>query len=254
MERLQKVLARAGVASRRASERFIVDGRVTVNGRVVTELGTRVDPERDAIKVDGRRLRTAPRAHHYLVVHKPRGYVTTLSDPQGRPTVRDLVRGIRRRVYPVGRLDLDSEGLLLLTDDGDLARELMDPRSRVPKTYHVKVQGTPDAAALSRLRRGVVLDGRRTLPARIKIVRPGRNPWLEVTLVEGRNRQVRRMCQAVGHRVAKLRRVRLGPLDLGRMTPGDCRPLTAEELRELRRATRTPEPAGRRRRPRPDRP
>jgi pseudouridine synthase len=253
MERLQKVLAHAGVASRRASERLIVDGRVTVNGRVVTELGTRVDPEHDAIKVDGKRLQAPPRAHSYLLVHKPRGYVTTLSDPQGRPTVRELVKGVRRRVYPVGRLDLDSEGLLLLTDDGDLARDLMDPRSRVPRTYHVKVQGAPEAAVLTRLRRGVVLDGRRTRPARVKSIRPGKNPWLEITIVEGRNRQIRRMCEAVGHRVVKLRRVRLGPLELGRMAPGDSRPLSSRELRELRRVAGTREPVGRPRPGRPDR-
>jgi pseudouridine synthase len=236
MERLQKVLAHAGVASRRAAERLIVEGRVTVNGRVVTELGTRVDPARDAVKVDGTRLRAVSRIRTHLLLHKPRGYVTTLSDPQGRPTIRDLIGGVKSRVYPVGRLDFHSEGLLLLTDDGELARDLMDPRRRVPKTYHVKVRGKPDAASLERLRRGVLLDGRRTRPASVKTLRPGENPWLEMTIVEGRNRQIRRMCLAVGHRVVKLRRVRFGPLELGRLGPGEHRPLTGDEVERLRRA------------------
>jgi len=236
MERLQKVLAHAGVASRRAAERLIVEGRVSVNGRVVTELGTRVDAETDAIKVDGKRLRAAPHGRTHLVLHKPRGYVTTLSDPQGRPTIRDLIAGVKVRVYPVGRLDFHSEGLLLLTDDGELARDLMDPRCRVSKTYHVKIQGRPTAATLERLRRGVLLDGRRTRPATVKTVRPGQNPWLEISIVEGRNRQIRRMCLAVGHRVAKLRRVRFGSVELGRLAPGEHRPLTADELERLRRA------------------
>jgi pseudouridine synthase len=162
--------------------------------------------------------------------------VTTLSDPQGRPTVGDLIDDVPGRVYPVGRLDYHSEGLLLLTDDGELARALMDPRSRVPKTYRVKVQGVPEAAALERLRRGVLLDGRRTRPAEVRIARAGPNPWLEVTIVEGRNRQIRRMCLAVGHRVAKLTRVRIGPLELGRLPRGKHRRLTPEEIDDLRRA------------------
>jgi pseudouridine synthase len=238
MERLQKVLAHAGVASRRAAERLIVEGRVTVNGRVVSELGTRVDAEHDAIKVDGKRLRAVPHVRTHLVLNKPRGCVTTLSDPQGRPTIRDLIAGVKVRVYPVGRLDFHSEGLLLVTDDGELARDLMDPRCRVPKTYHVKIQGRPAEASLERLRRGVLLDGRRTLPATVKILRPGQNPWLEISIVEGRNRQIRRMCLAVGHRVAKLRRVRFGPVEIGRLAPGEHRPLSADELESLHRAIR----------------
>jgi pseudouridine synthase len=254
MDRLQKVLAHAGVASRRAAERLIVEGRVTVNGQVVTELGTRVDAERDAIKVDGKRLRGVPDVRTYLVLHKPRGYVTTLSDPEGPPTVRDLIKGVKVRVYPVGRLDFHSEGLLILTDDGELARDLMDPRCRVPKVYHVKIQGSPTTASLERLRRGVLLDGRRTRPATVKRLRPGQNPWLELSIMEGRNRQIRRMCLAVGHRVAKLRRVRIGPVEIGRLAPGEHRPVTADELERLRHAVRAGGPGKGRGRARVDRP
>jgi len=174
--------------------------------------------------------------------------------PQGRPTIRELIEDVNLRLYPVGRLDFHSEGLLILTDDGELARALMDPRSRVPKTYLVKVQGVPDAAAIERLRRGILLDGRRTRPAGVKTAKPGQNPWLEFTLIEGRNRQIRRMCLAVGHRVAKLRRVRLGPVELGRLAPGKHRPLTADEVEGLRRASGIAGPRKRRDRGRPDRP
>lgn len=237
-ERLQKVLAHAGVASRRACERLIVDGRVSVNGRVVTELGTKVDPDRDAVRVDGKRVGRAPRHRTYLLLNKPRGFVTTLSDPEGRPTVKDLLRGVRVRVYPVGRLDFDSEGLLLLTDDGDLSRDLMHPSSGVVKTYLAKVRGEPSPEALRRLERGVRVEGRATLPAEARLARRGDNPWVEVRIVEGRNRQVRRMLEAVGHPVMRLRRVAYGPLALGKLPAGRLRPLTPSEVEALRRAVR----------------
>jgi pseudouridine synthase len=236
-ERLQKVLAHAGIASRRASERLIVEGRVTVNGAIIAELGAKVDPDRDAIKVDGKRVGTPPAHRTYLALHKPRGVVTTMSDPEGRPTVKDLLRGVKARVYPVGRLDFDSEGLLLLTDDGGLARDLMHPSSGVEKTYVVKVKGQPTPEVLTRLSRGIPLDGRRTGPAKVRLIRRGDNAWLEITIGEGRNRQVRRMLQAVGHPVQRLRRVSYGGVLIGRLAVGGCRPLSAAEVSLLRRAT-----------------
>jgi pseudouridine synthase len=236
IERLQKVLAYAGVASRRAAERLIVEGRVTVNGAVVEALGTKVDPDKDAIKVDGKRVAAPPSGRTYLALNKPRGVVTTLADPEGRPTVKDYLRGVKARVYPVGRLDFASEGLLLLTDDGTLARDLMHPSRGVEKTYLVKVKGEPDSEALSRLRRGVPLDGKRTGPAKARVVRRGDNAWIEVTIGEGRNRQVRRMLQAVGHPVQRLRRVSYGGVALGRLPVGQLRVLSEAEVGTLARA------------------
>lgn len=237
-ERIQKVLAHAGIASRRAAERLILEGRVTLNGSVVRELGTKVDPAKDAIKVDGKRVGSAPARATYLMLNKPRRVVTTLSDPEGRPSVKDYLRGVGARVYPVGRLDYDSEGLLLLTDDGELARDLMHPSSLVEKTYLAKVRGMPDADALVRLGRGVFLDGRRTGPARVRVVRTGENAWIEIGIAEGRNRQVRRMCLAVGHPVQRLRRLRYGGVSLGRLPAGQLRALTRAEVDALRRAVR----------------
>jgi 23S rRNA pseudouridine2605 synthase len=239
-ERLQKVLAHAGVASRRAAERLIRDGRVTVNGTVASKLGTKVDPDQDAIKVDGKRVGAPPSGKTYLAFHKPRGVVTTLSDPEGRPTVKDYLRGIRARVYPVGRLDFHSEGLLILTDDGALARELMHPSRGVEKTYLVKVKGQPDPEVLARLSRGIPLDGKRTGHAKTRLVRRGDNAWIEITIGEGRNRQVRRMFQAVGHPVSRLRRLAYGGVSLGRLPIGQLRPLTPGEVAELQRATGVP--------------
>jgi pseudouridine synthase len=235
-ERLNKVLSRAGIASRRAADRLIVEGRVQVNGQVVRELGCKVDPGRDAIKVNGKRIPAAPRSHTYLILNKPRGCVTTLSDPEDRPTVRDLLHGVRARVYPVGRLDFQSEGLLLLTDDGDLARDLMRPASGVVKTYAAKVRGTPEVAQLQRLRGGIRLEGRMTLPAEVALKRRGPNSWLEVRIVEGRKHQVRKMFEAIGHPVLKLRRVGYGGLDLGKLPPGSFRHLTTAEVGVLRRS------------------
>jgi len=246
MDRLQKVLAHAGVASRRAAERLIEEGRVRVNGQIVTTLGTRVDARHDAIFVDGKRIPSAPAQPIYLMLNKPRGYVCTLSDPEGRPTVLELVTKVRRRIYPVGRLDFDTEGLLFLTDDGDLARDLMHPSHHVPKTYSVKVRGLPSPACLRRLAGGVRLDGRTTLPSRVRVVKPGDNSWIEMTIFEGRKHQVRRMLLAVRHPVLKLSRTRFGGLRLGTLARGEARYLTPEEISRLREAVRR---GGRRGRP-----
>ena len=249
IERLQKVLAHAGVSSRRSAERLIVEGRVSVNGAIVTELGTRVDPDVDAIKVDGKRVAAPPRVHTYLALNKPRGVVTTLSDPEGRPTVKEYLRGVKARVYPVGRLDYNTEGLLILTDDGGLARDLMHPSRGVEKTYLAKVKGQPDPEVLVRLSRGIPLDGRRTGPARVKIVRRADNAWIEITIGEGRNRQVRRMFQAIGHPVQRLRRMGYGGIGLGRLPVGHVRTLSESEVGELSRAAGRVESKPRRRRP-----
>jgi 23S rRNA pseudouridine2605 synthase len=238
--RLQKILSQAGIASRRAAERLILQGRVTVNGATVATLGTRADPERDEIRVDGRRVRLVSR-RRYLLVNKPRGYVTTRRDPQGRPTVLDLLGAAAEYLYPVGRLDYDSEGLVLLTNDGELAQRLMHPRYGVERGYAVLVRGVPDERDLARLRRGIVLDGRRTRPAEVRVdrlVRSNRGPraWLTVAIREGRHRQVRRMLEAVGHPVVRLRRVWLGPLADPRLKPGQVRELTPGEVAALKRA------------------
>jgi 23S rRNA pseudouridine2605 synthase len=238
-ERLQKIIAAAGVASRRKAEELITAGLVQVNGQTVTELGTKADPGHDHIRVNGKLLQ-GPERFTYIVLNKPKGYVTTVSDPEKRPTVMDLVRGVKGRVYPVGRLDWASEGLLILTNDGALANALMKAASNVAKTYVVKVAGIPDTAKLDKLRRGVSIaekGGRRvrTAPALIRLIREGDNPWLEVTIVEGRNRQVRKMFEEVGHHVEKIRRVKYGPLALD-MPPGEFRSLTLEELARLKAA------------------
>ncbi len=234
-ERLQKLIARAGIASRRAAERLILEGRITVNGRTVRELGVRADLARDVVRLDGRRIPAPPSRHVYVALHKPRGYVTTLRDPEGRPTVRDLLAGIGTRVYPVGRLDFHSEGLLLLTDDGELAHALMHPRSGVPKTYLARVRGLPSQESLRQLEQGVLLEGRRTLPAKARIVRGERNAWVEVTVVEGRKHQVRRMLERVGHAVMRLRRTAYGGVRLGSLPVGRSRALTPGEVESLRK-------------------
>src|SRR5688572_2556965 len=237
-QRLQKILAQAGVASRRAAEKLIGEGRVSVNGVTVREMGTKADPGHDDIKVDGRRLRARQRAR-YILLNKPAGYVSTRADPQHRPTVIDLLRGVREYVYPVGRLDYDTEGLLLLTNDGDLAAHLTHPRHGVERTYEARVAGIPDAAALDRLRHGIPLDGRRTLPADVSLLNPGRSGdgTLRLTIREGRNRQVRRMCDAVGHPVRALRRIRIGPLQDRRLKPGEWRELSDVEVKALKAAS-----------------
>jgi len=247
-ERIQKILARAGVAARRKAEDLIREGRVTVNGEVAT-LGAKADPARDAIKVDDRRIHVA-RAQRYLLLYKPKGYLTAVSDPQGRPTVLDLVpTPLRKALVPVGRLDYQTEGLLLLTDDGDFAQHLAHPRYGCRKTYEVKVKGVPGESGLDRLRSGIVLEGRKTSPCRIEPVRrtgarreETGNSWFRVELSEGRTRQIREMFFRIGHPVQKLRRVAIGPLSDASLAPGDLRELTEREVEQLRRATARPKP------------
>jgi 23S rRNA pseudouridine2605 synthase len=241
VERLQKIIAAAGIASRRKAEQLISGGLVSVNGQVVTELGSKADPEHDHIRVNGKLLRGSER-HVYLLMNKPKGYVTTLSDPEKRPTVMHLLRGAGARVYPIGRLDYASEGLLLLTNDGDLANRLMKAASHVPKTYLVKVAGVPDPNGLAKLRAGINIrggKGRRvkTAPAKITPIREANNPWYEVTLMEGKNRQIRKMFEEIGHHVEKIKRVRYGPLELD-VPPGEFRRLTPQEVKRLQAAAR----------------
>jgi 23S rRNA pseudouridine2605 synthase len=241
LERLQKIIAAAGVASRRKAEELIASGHVQVNGQTITALGSKADPETDHVRVNGKLLQAAAQRHIYLLLNKPKGYVTTVSDPEKRPTVMDLIRGVKGRVYPVGRLDYASEGLLLLTNDGDLAHRLMKAASHVAKTYVVKVAGTPKEEAIAKLRAGVSIatdDGKRvkTGPAGVRIVKEGANPWYEITLIEGRNRQIRRMFEAVGHHVEKIKRVRYGPLALD-VPPGEFRSLTLKEVERLKSAS-----------------
>lgn len=266
-ERLQKIIAAAGIASRRKAEELITAGRVSVNGQTVTELGSKADTETDDIRVDGKPLRAEQTV--YVVLHKPKGYVTTASDPEGRPTVLDLVKGVPQRVFPVGRLDYLSEGLLLLTNDGELAAKLTHASTHVPKRYHVKVSGQPAEEDIQKLREGVVLppehghvhapaeeggkfggQKRRstavsTAPAKIELIREGDNPWYEVTLVEGRNRQIRRMFSFIGHHVEKIKRMAYGPLELD-TEPGQWRSLTPAEVAKLQTAStgRHPAPSG----------
>jgi 23S rRNA pseudouridine2605 synthase len=229
-------MAQAGIASRRKSETLITDGCVTVNGRVVTELGSKADPERDHIKVNGKLLQLR-QSHVYLMLNKPKAYVTTVSDPQGRPTVMELVRGVRGRLFPVGRLDYHTEGLLLLTNDGELAHALMHPSRGVAKRYQVKVKGELADDDIRGLARGARLDDGTTAPCTIiKRGRAEKNSWLEVTLHEGRYRQVRRMFESAGHPVLKLRRIGYGGLTLGDLPVGRYRHLTPDELKTLRRA------------------
>ena len=285
-ERLQKIIAAAGIASRRSAEKLISSGAVSVNGTMVTELGTKADIEHDHIRVNGKLLHGAER-QVYLLMNKPKGYVTTVSDPEGRPTVMDLLRGIRARVYPIGRLDYASEGLLLLTNDGELSNKLMKAASHVPKVYVVKVAGTPNEAGLEKLRRGVSIPAERrfqrrpesraadksrsldsgvefarefdtsarddrskkkvqsrvkaasrvkTAPTKVRLVREGDNPWYELTLTEGKNRQIRRMFEEIGHHVEKIKRVRYGPLSLD-VPPGEFRRLSNDEIEKLKSAT-----------------
>ena len=234
-ERLQKILSQAGVASRRQAEKYIVDGRVTVNGEIVTELGSKADLDRDHIKVDGRLLH-APKHLVYLALHKPNNTVTTVSDPQHRATVMDLIRGVKERVYPVGRLDYHSEGLLLLTNDGELANAITSAATHLPKTYLVKANGTLSGDQEQKFRQGVPLSGRRTMPAGIKLLHSAENPWYEVRLFEGRNHQIRLMFKHFGLLVEKLRRVRIGPVELGALKPGAFRHLSTEEVHKLQRA------------------
>jgi 23S rRNA pseudouridine2605 synthase len=260
-ERLQKIIAAAGIASRRKAEELITNGLVSVNVAVVTELGTKADPAVDHIKVAGKPLR-GPERHVYLLLHKPKGYVTTVTDPEGRPTVLDLVKGVGARIYPVGRLDYLSEGLLLLTNDGELAQKLTHASSHVPKTYLVKISGKPSEDELRKLRGGVFLPAEskplktregqeqrrrsqavRTGPVRIELLRESANPWYEITLIEGRNRQIRRMFEQIEHHVEKIKRVRYGPLQLD-VEAGQFRHLSTQEVAQLRTAAQGSKSAG----------
>ncbi len=254
-ERLQKILASAGVASRRKAEEFILQGRVQVNGQIVNQLGSKADPVHDHIRVDGKLIHPASEYRYYML-NKPKQFVTTASDPQGRPTVMEFFSRIRLRMFPVGRLDYHSEGLLLVTNDGELANALTRAASHVPKTYLVKVSGVPSEDALNALRRGISIPlgdaesspghrGRearvRTAPATVQLFRQGENPWYEVTITEGRNRQLRKMFEEIGHHVEKIRRVEYGPLVLD-LPPGESRELTAHEVQALYRAVKLPAP------------
>ena len=236
-ERLQKILAAAGIASRRKAEEIIAAGRVTLNGSIVTEQGTKADPQVDVITVDGKALKCA-QPFVYFLLNKPKGYVTTVTDPEGRPTVMELLGKVNERVYPVGRLDYASEGLLIMTNDGALAQKLTKAGSHIPKTYLVKLNGKPNAQAIQKLRAGISIpleDGRRvkTSPTQIRLVEDATNPWFEVVLIEGRNRQIRRMFLEVGFLVEKIKRVQLGPITLN-VPPGKFRPLTKSEIFQLK--------------------
>lgn len=238
--RLQKIISTAGIASRRAAEKLILEGRVAVNGETIRELGSKADPDVDDVRVDGRRIKGAQRLRYFLL-NKPRGYVTTRSDPEKRPTVLDLLKGVREYVYPVGRLDFDSEGLLILTNDGDLAARLTHPRHEVERVYEAQVLGVPDAHDIDRLSRGIVIEGRRTGPATIALLsdRHHAQPQkgtsvLRVTIHEGRTRQVRKMCDAIGHPVRSLRRVRIGPITDKNLRLGTYRELTPDEVRRVK--------------------
>jgi 23S rRNA pseudouridine2605 synthase len=236
-ERLQKILAHAGIASRRHAEEMIQTGRVTVNGHLITELGSKADPSEDVIKVDGKKLKH-PERPLYILLHKPKNVMSTSTDPEGRPTVLDYVKEkIKERVYPVGRLDFASEGLIILTNDGEFTKS-MTKAGVIPKVYHVKIAGQPAEGALERLRRGTYVDKQRLAPSSIRLLKGGENPWYEVTLHQGRNQQIRRMFQSIGHPVEKLHRVRIGSLEDGKLRPGAWRFLTADEVNQFKREFR----------------
>lgn len=243
MIRLQKILSQAGIASRRAAETLISEGRVDVNGEIVTELGTKADPEKDTIRVDGRRIKAAAE-HRYLLMNKPRGVISSRSDPHQRKTVIDLLRehGVTGYFYPVGRLDIDSEGLIILTNDGAFAQKVIHPKFKLERRYEAQVAGVPDERDLNRLRRGVEIDGRRTLPARVRQLRvmsarSGDQAVIELILREGRNRQVRKMCDAIAHPVERLRRTRIGAIEDRRLKPGHVRDLNPGEVASLTRSS-----------------
>jgi 23S rRNA pseudouridine2605 synthase len=235
LERIQKILAKAGIASRREAERMVVEGRVSVNGKVVETLGFKADPSKDHIKVDGRRL--APFEPKVIVLlNKPRGYLSTVKDPKGRPTVLDLLKNLRWRIYPIGRLDFDAEGLLLFTNDGDLAHLLSHPRFSIPKTYLVKVAGVPEEKKLMRLKRGVMLEDGEAKAVSCNLIRQReKNSWVRVVVKEGRNHLVKRMFLAIGHTVLKLKRIEYGPIQLGDLAFGQFRYLKSEEMEKLKR-------------------
>ncbi|HBA86906.1 MAG TPA: pseudouridine synthase [Geobacter sp.] len=236
-ERLQKILSQAGIASRRESESIILDGRVAVNGTVVTELGTKADPDTDTITVDGKPVAIEEK-RVYILLYKPVGYMTTMKDPEGRPIVSDLLKEVKERVYPIGRLDYNTEGLLLLTNDGALANTLMHPSHEVDKGYLVRVSGQVSAVQIKKLSDGVKLEDGMTAPAKVApFSESENNTWISITIHEGRYRQVRRMCEAVGLSVVRLKRARYDFLEIGEMKPGEFRFLSAEEVAKLKRKT-----------------
>lgn len=233
-KRLQKILSEMGIASRRKAEDLVLEGRVVVNGRIAT-LGMKADPSKDHIKVDGK-LIIRPEPKVYIILNKPRNVVTSLHDPEGRPTVKDFMKGIKYRVYPVGRLDYDSEGLLLLTNDGDFAHAVLHPSKKISKTYLIKVKGIPENTEVEKLRTGVKLEDGVTAPAKAKKIRmTENNAWLEMTIHEGRKRQIRRMLEKIGHPVLKLKRIRINGIGMGKLEPGGHRYLTPEEVNKIKR-------------------
>jgi 23S rRNA pseudouridine2605 synthase len=233
-KRLQKILSEMGIASRRKAEELIIEGRVTVNG-TPARIGMKADPDRDHIKLDGKLLTGKKEPKVYLMFYKPRNVVTSLDDPEERPTVRDYLAKMRYRVYPVGRLDFDSEGLLLITNDGDFAHAVLHPSKEVPKTYEVKIDGALKDEDIEKLRRGVSIEGGRTAPARVRKLRKLKsNSWIEITIHEGKKRQIRRMLQRVGYSVLRLKRTRIGPINLGSLKAGEMRELKLEELEAIR--------------------
>jgi 23S rRNA pseudouridine2605 synthase len=233
-KRLQKILSEMGIASRRKAEELIAEGMITVNGRIAT-IGMKADPAKDHIKVGGKLL-IKPEPKVYLIFNKPKQVVTSLRDPEGRLTVKDFLRGIKYKIFPVGRLDYDSEGLLLLTNDGDFAHAVLHPSGKIQKTYLVKVKGTPEDAGVERLRRGVKLEDGVTAPAKIKKMRlTENNSWFEMTIHEGRKRQIRRMFETIGHPVLKLKRTRINGIELGDLKSGGYRYLTPEEMSKMKK-------------------
>lgn len=235
LERLQKILAQAGVASRRQSEELIIQGRVEVNGEKVTQLGVKVNPGEDVILVDGKPI-GQEEAKVYLMLHKPGGYISSAKDPQGRSTVLDFFPNLPQRIYPVGRLDYDTEGLLLLTNDGELTHALTHPRHQISKVYLARVEGVPNKEALKKFARGIELEDGITAPAKIAIIDISKGKaLLEIEIHEGRNRQVRRMCEAIGHPIVYLKRTQVGPLQLGDLPRGEFRNLSNREVRELKK-------------------
>ncbi len=235
MERLQKYMARHGIASRRKCEELIGTGAVKVNGKVITAPGTTVNPERDKVSVNGKLLRQPPEMI-YIMLNKPRGYISSINDPRGRKTIMDLLKNVEERVYPVGRLDYDSEGLLLLTNDGELTMALTHPARKVNKTYRVRVKGMPPSASLVKMSSGLMLEDGPTAPAEVEYVDSlNGNALLEISIHEGRNRQVRRMCEVIGHPALRLKRVSIGELKLGDLKPGQFRHLTRQEITRLKK-------------------
>jgi len=235
LERLQKILSKAGIASRREAEKMVMGGRVSVNGKIVETLGLKADPSRDHIRVDGKKL-TYFEPKVVLLLNKPRSYLSTVEDPKGRPTIMDLLKDVKWRIYPVGRLDFDAEGLLLLTNDGDLANLLTHPRFCIPKTYLVKVAGVPDEKKLTRLKRGVMLEDGEAKAVSCNLIRQReKNSWVQVVVTEGRNRLIKRMFSAIRHPVLKLKRIQYGPIRLGDLPFGRYRYLTPGEMGKLNR-------------------